>query len=70
MLVSYGKLEKLLNRKGESFNSLFEKGILTDYARRQLKNGKYVDIKYLAKICIYFDVPIEDIVEVIHKPID
>jgi len=67
VLVSYEKLINLMNSKGDSFNSLREKGVITDYAGRRLNNNEYLDVKYLARLCRYYDVPIEDIVEVISK---
>lgn len=65
MIISYQKLTRLMETKGDSFNSLYMKGVLTNYASRKLRNNEYVDILYLAKICVYYNVPIEDIVEVI-----
>lgn len=65
MMISYNRLYKLLDKKGESCNSLFKQGVLTDYARRKVKNGGYVDVKHLALICRHFNVPIEDIIEVV-----
>lgn len=65
MKVSYEKLNKLIDKKGESYNSLFDKGVLKDNQRRLLKNDKYANIEVFANLCQYFNVPIEDIVEVI-----
>lgn len=67
MKVSYSKLYNLLNKKGESLTGLFTKGVIKDYPSRMIRAGKYVSIEYIADICIYLDVPIEDVVEVIHK---
>lgn len=67
MLVSYKKLDKLLEKQGESYTSLFKKGVITDFANRKLRNNDYVDLKHIAMICRYFDVPIEEVVEVITK---
>jgi len=63
-MVKYNRLIDLLNRKGESFNSLFEKGIITGHAARKLSQGKPIKLEQIADICRYFNVPIEMVVEV------
>lgn len=67
MLVSYEKLNNLLMEKGETLHSLYKKGVISDHSSRKINNGKYVNIEHLAKICVYFNEPIESIVEVISK---
>lgn len=64
MTVSYEKLEKLLNKKGESLHSLKKKGVITGYASQAIAKGEPVNVKHIANICRYFNVPIEAIVEV------
>lgn len=63
--VSYEKLYKLMDRKGESFASLVRKGVLRDHSSRVIKSGKPVNIEHIANVCKYFTVPIEEVVEVI-----
>lgn len=64
MAINYEKLFEVLNRNGESLNSLFSKGIITDYASRQIRNGESISLKYIEQICKYFNLPIEEIVEI------
>lgn len=61
---TYEKLYRLLDRKGESLTGLFSKGVIKDYSSRMIRAGKPVSIEYLADICRYMNVNIEDIVEV------
>lgn len=63
--ISYDKLYRLLDRKGESLTGLFKKGILKDYPSRMIRAGNYVSIEYIADLCRYLNVPIEDVVEII-----
>jgi len=64
MSIDYSKLENLLNLKGESYNSLKSKKIISDYAMRQLQGGLPTSLKYIDGICQYFNVPIEEVVEI------
>lgn len=64
MVVSYNKLKSLMNRKGESFNSLKEKGVISDHAMRQLSSCEPTSLRHIDSLCQYFKVPIEDIVEI------
>ena len=64
---SYEKLYKLLDKKGESLTGLFRKGIIKDYPSRMIRAGKGVNIEYIADICRYLKVDIEDVVEIIHE---
>ena len=63
-VISYEKLYRLLDKKGESLSGLFKKGVIKDYPSRLIRSGKPVNIKYIANLCRYFNVPIEDLVEV------
>lgn len=65
MTFSYKKLEKLLDKRGLSYNKLFEIKVLTDHSSRKMRAGDSVEVKYLAAICNYLEVPIEDVVEII-----
>lgn len=62
--ISYEKLYQLLDRKGETLSGLFRKGVLKDYPSRKILAGDYVSIEYIADLCRYLNVPIEDVVEV------
>ena len=64
MSVDYKKLFKLMYKKGYSINSLKEKGIVTDFSGRKIRNNQPVDLSIIASICEFFDVPIEDVVEI------
>lgn len=64
MSFNYNNLYRLLDKKGETLTGLFRKGVIKDYPSRLIRAGKPVNIIYLAAICKYFDVPIEDVVEV------
>jgi len=66
-MISYEKLYRLLDKKGESLTGLFKKGVIRDYPSRMIRSGDYVSIKYIASICRYLNVPIEDVVEVIQE---
>lgn len=61
---TYEKLYKLLNKKGESLTGLFKKGVIKDYPSRMIRAGKGVNIEYIADLCRYFNVPIEEVVEI------
>jgi len=63
--VSYEKLYRLMDKKGESFASLVRKKVLKDFSSRSIKAGDPVNIKHVANVCEYFGVPIEEVVEVI-----
>lgn len=65
MKVSYEKLHILLGKKGETLHSLKQKGVITGYTSQAIPKGKGVNIDQIANICRYFDVPIEEVVEVI-----
>lgn len=67
-MYSFDKLHQLLNRRGESFNSLKDKGILTDYTSRLFRHNGDVKISDIAKVCRYFNVDITDVVELSEKP--
>lgn len=67
MNFSYIKLEKLLNKKGLSYNKLFDLGVLTDHARRNIKAGKSVQLEHLVSICKYFKVGLDDIVKIYYN---
>lgn len=65
MAIDYSKLVKLMERKGESFNSLKNKKVITDHAMRQLQNGLPTSLLYIDNICQHFGLPIEQVVEII-----
>lgn len=65
MAISYKKLERILAKNGESTFSLVKKGVISDYASRQINNGEPTSLKYIDQICQYFNLPIEEIVEII-----
>lgn len=64
MCFTYKKLDALLNRKGLSYNKLFEIGVVTNYTSRKLRAGKSVEVKYLVSVCKFLDVSIEDVIEI------
>lgn len=64
---SYEKLYRLLDKKGESLSGLFRKGVIKDYPSRMIRAGKGVNIEYIADICRYLKVDIEDVIEIIHE---
>lgn len=66
---SYNNLYDLLNLKGESLSGLHKKGIIKDYPSRMIRAGNGVNIEYIADICRYLNVPIEDVVEIIHEEV-
>ena len=65
MNFSYNKLYDLMDRKGYSFRKLKELGVVTDHSSRLINNGKSVQLEHLASICVFFEVDIEDVVEII-----
>lgn len=65
MTFSYKKLDALLDKRGLSYNKLYEIGILTNYSSRKMRNGDSVEVKYLAAVCNYLEVLIEDVVEIV-----
>ncbi|MBU5266240.1 helix-turn-helix domain-containing protein [Virgibacillus proomii] len=65
MSFSYNKLDKILEKKGLSYNKLYELGLITDYSCRQLIAGKSVQLNYLVNICEYLNVTLDDIIEII-----
>lgn len=67
MSISYSKLNKLLNNVGLSANALYLKGVITEHTAQQIRKGSPVNIKHIASICHYLNVPIEDVVEVIQE---
>lgn len=65
MSVSYEKLIRIMNEKGESFYSLYRKGIISNQASREIPRNKPVHLRYIDKLCRYFKVSIEDVVEIV-----
>jgi len=66
MSVSYRKLISILSKKGYSLNSLVEKGVITDFSSRKISKGEHIDLKHIDSICQFLNLPIEDVVEIIH----
>lgn len=66
MNFSYKKLYELLDRRGYSFRKLKDEGIVTDHSSRLINHGKSVQLEHLASICVFFEVYIEDVVEILH----
>ncbi|WP_077297390.1 helix-turn-helix domain-containing protein [Virgibacillus pantothenticus] len=64
MNFSYVRLENLLDKKGLSYNKLFDLGVLTDHARRNIKAGKSVQLEHLVSVCRYLKVGLDDIVKI------
>lgn len=65
MSINYDKLSSVLNKNGESLNSLKVKGVISDYAMRQINSNQPTSLKYIDNICQYFSLPIEEVVEII-----
>lgn len=64
MDFSYVKLDRLLDKKGLSYNRLFELGVLTDQARRNIVAGKSVQLERIVPVCNYFKVGLDDLIEI------
>ena len=64
MSISYEKLHKLLNTKGYSLYALYKKGVISDMASRSINAGKPVSLSHIDSLCQYFNLPIEQIVEI------
>lgn len=64
-MVNYEKLVKLLERKGRTVFYLHQEGVISDYAYRHIINNEPINIIHIAAICLYLDVPIEDVVEIV-----
>lgn len=67
-MVDYKKLVKLLERKGRTVYYLHQEGVISDYSYRNIINNEPVNIRHIAAICLYLDVPIEDVVEIKRGP--
>lgn len=64
MTISYNGLKEIMGKTGHSFNSLKNKDVLPDYAGRKISAGQAVSLDHIEALCEYFNVPIEDIVEI------
>ncbi|SER88352.1 helix-turn-helix transcriptional regulator [Psychrobacillus sp. OK032] len=69
-MVSYEKLRSLLESRGISFRTLRKEVGITSNVAANLNNDRPVSIERLAEICLYLDVPIEAVVEVLPKESD
>ncbi len=64
MLISYDKLWKLLIDKNMKKTDLVKKVGISTNTLAKLGKNKFVKMESVAKIALYFDVQISDIVEV------
>lgn len=69
-MISYKKLRLLLVERGFEYKDFRIALELTPRTVKKLREDAYVDLETLEKICIYFDVDIGDIMQVIgNEPI-
>lgn len=64
MAISYNKLLAHMDVKGESINSLKNKGVITDYAGRLILNNDYISLKHVESLCVYFDKNFDDLFDI------
>lgn len=63
-MISYRKLRILLIDRGLRITNVCKKCGLSTSIATKLNNDESVTIDTLAKICLYLDVPIQDIIEI------
>lgn len=64
-MISYLKLRTLMDSRGISFRTLRAECGITSNCATDLNNDRPVSIEKLAIVCIYLDVPIEEVVEIL-----
>lgn len=64
-MISYQKLRNLLAARGISFRQLRAEVGITSNCATDLNNDRPVSIERLAVICVYLNVSIEEVVEII-----
>jgi len=64
-MISYQRMRSLLESRGISFRTLRSEVGITSNVATNLNNDRPVSIERLAEICLYLDVPIEAVVEVL-----
>ena len=64
-MISYQRLRSLLDSRGISFRTLRAECGITSNCATDLNNDRPVSIERLAVICVYLDVSIEEVVEII-----
>lgn len=65
MAISYQRLKNLIEPKGISLKTLFERGVITHHAYSSISKGKPVSLEHVDSICQYLEVPIEQVVEIL-----
>ena len=63
-LFSYKPLITYIEERGYTVNALKLKKVITDNAAQNIRNGRPVTIDHIANICRYFNVPIQEIIEI------
>lgn len=66
-MITYEPLRKYLESIGRTINYLRSSGIINSNAAKQLANDDPVSLRIIGKICVFLDIPIESVVEVIRK---
>lgn len=64
-MLSYNPLFSTLNDKGVSLYKLCKDLNISSRTRSKFNKNENVSLETIGKICIYLDVPIEDVVEVV-----
>ncbi|WP_060207063.1 helix-turn-helix domain-containing protein [Sporosarcina koreensis] len=67
MAISYRALVSYLEKRGMSVNTLYEEKVLTSGAATKIRNNKPVSLEVIEAICVHLNLPIEDVVEIIHN---
>jgi len=66
-MVSYNPLFKTLESKGISLYKMSKDLGLSTRTRSKFGKNENVSLDTLESICLYLDVPIEDVVEIVRK---
>ncbi|MBM7598160.1 DNA-binding Xre family transcriptional regulator [Virgibacillus halotolerans] len=66
-MISYEPLFITLIKKKMKLNDLREKGIISSATQSKFRKGESVTLTTVQKVCIFLDVPIQDVVEIISE---
>lgn len=64
-MISYNPLFKTIEKKGISLYSIEQSVGMSPRVTAKFRKNERVSLETIEKICIYLDVPIEQVVEVI-----
>lgn len=63
-MIDYEPLHETLERKGITINEMRKNGILNSRTIAKINRNESVNLSTIEKICLFLDVPIENVVKI------